>query len=241
MRHEITKEFLEGQYVVNQRSMPDIAKEIGCATGTVQNYMKKYGIPARPCGSPTRHGDLSGKKIGEWEVLSRDQTVRGTVIYACRCSCGSIKKVRQTHLLKGRSKKCLRCTFKKAYKHSLWKGHGEISGRKWREIVTNSTRKGTRLSRISGFSVTIQFAWELFLKQERKCALTGMSIRFQTDHKDKDATASLDRISPEKGYTEDNIQWVHKDVNRMKNSYFQEYFIRVCRMVAKKFPEPKAW
>ena len=46
-------------------------------------------------------------------------------------------------------------------------------------------------------------------------------------------TASLDRIDSSKGYTTDNIQWVHKDINIMKNDYGNDYFIEICKKVAK--------
>ena len=29
------------------------------------------------------------------------------------------------------------------------------------------------------------------------------------------------------------MQWVHKDVNIMKNIFSQEYFVNICRLVAK--------
>jgi hypothetical protein len=45
-------------------------------------------------------------------------------------------------------------------------------------------------------------------------------------------TASLDRIDSSKGYCEDNVQWVHKDINRMKNTFDQDYFISLCKLIA---------
>lgn len=47
-------------------------------------------------------------------------------------------------------------------------------------------------------------------------------------------TASLDRIDSTKGYTLDNIQWVHKHINVMKMDLDQEYFIKLCKLVTKK-------
>lgn len=43
---------------------------------------------------------------------------------------------------------------------------------------------------------------------------------------------SLDRIDSNKGYVEGNVQWVHKDVNMMKQSYSNERFIGICCMIA---------
>lgn len=74
--------------------------------------------------------------------------------------------------------------------------------------------------------------WELFLKQERKCALSKEEIRFPSNYKDKTGTASLDRIDSNLGYVEGNVQWVHKDVNKMKSDFSEEYFICWCKKIA---------
>ena len=44
-------------------------------------------------------------------------------------------------------------------------------------------------------------------------------------------TASLDRIDSKKGYTIDNIQWVHKDVNKMKMDLQEEDFFRIVKEI----------
>jgi len=48
-------------------------------------------------------------------------------------------------------------------------------------------------------------------------------------------TASLDRIDSTKSYHKDNIQWVHKRVNRMKMNYTMEEFVDWCKKVAHHF------
>lgn len=74
--------------------------------------------------------------------------------------------------------------------------------------------------------------WEIFLKQGKKCALTGEILYFspiQTDR--KKSNASLDRIDSSKGYTENNIQWVLKNINLMKRELSDKDFIEICRKV----------
>ena len=39
-------------------------------------------------------------------------------------------------------------------------------------------------------------------------------------------------IDSSKGYIKDNVQWVHKDVNFMKQSLPQEKFIDYCRKIS---------
>lgn len=46
-------------------------------------------------------------------------------------------------------------------------------------------------------------------------------------------TASLDRIDSSRGYEIDNIQWVHKDVNKMKMGLSQNEFIDICKIISK--------
>ena len=44
-------------------------------------------------------------------------------------------------------------------------------------------------------------------------------------------TQSLDRIDSTKGYTIDNVQWVHKYINLMKHQLTQQQFIDFCKKV----------
>lgn len=81
------------------------------------------------------------------------------------------------------------------------------------------------------FQVTKGDILELWEKQGRKCALSGLDIgwaRVGRVH-----TISLDRIDNNRGYTLDNIQLVHKHVNFLKHTFPQVYFVNLCRMIAK--------
>jgi len=83
-------------------------------------------------------------------------------------------------------------------------------------------------------NVTIEFIWELFLNQNRKCALSGVEIGFKKSvkrEKKRDETASLDRIDSLKAYTEDNVQWVHKDINKMKWDFPVNRFLELTKLV----------
>ena len=77
------------------------------------------------------------------------------------------------------------------------------------------------------FTITIEEIWDIYIAQDKVCALTGVSISFND-------TASLDRIDNAIGYIKSNIQIVHKDVNYMKYTYSQDYFIKMCNLVASK-------
>ena len=74
--------------------------------------------------------------------------------------------------------------------------------------------------------------WRLFLIQKRKCALTNKILNFGKRSRSVQCTASLDRIDSKKGYENGNVQWVHKDINKIKWDYDQDYFIEMCKLVA---------
>lgn len=82
------------------------------------------------------------------------------------------------------------------------------------------------------FNITIEQIYEKLEKNNFKCALSGMDLRFKPyglKH-----PASIDRIDSSIGYEISNIQLVHKDVNFMKQRFSQEYFIATCLMIAQK-------
>jgi len=60
--------------------------------------------------------------------------------------------------------------------------------------------------------------------------LSGVQLVFFWEREDRaKTTASLDRIDSTKGYTLDNIQWVHKTLNRLKMNLDNQEFIEWCK------------
>ena len=95
-----------------------------------------------------------------------------------------------------------------------------------RNIEQSAKRRDLRLF------VSIEFLWELYEQQERQCALSGLPIAFGRVHYPHETTASLDRIDSNLEYTPQNVQWVHKAINRLKHKLEQGYFIALCKAVA---------
>jgi hypothetical protein len=110
-------------------------------------------------------------------------------------------------------------------KNLRFTGYEEISGEFW-----SSIKIGAKV-RCIDFSVSIQDIYEIFIKQDKKCSLSGINIWMNRTSKEN-KTASLDRINSDLGYVYGNIQWIHKDINKMKNDYEQNYFILLCKKVA---------
>lgn len=177
--------------------------------------------------------DLTGQVFGKLTVVARIENNRGKQArWECVCECGKTTSVLGQHLRKGATKSC-GCGHPKGKSHKQWKGVGEISGEFWSSKIVRSANGSKRSNgRTLELSITKEYAWELFLAQNRKCALSGIDLYFPDKWK-TNGNASLDRIDSGKGYIEGNVQWVHKDINMMKRTYTNEYFIKMCKTVAK--------
>lgn len=148
-------------------------------------------------------------------------------LWKCRCDCGNEKIVRSDCLRQGGVTSCGCNANLTGNESKTWKGFGEISGSFWGRII-----KGAKMRNIL-FDISIEEAWDLFLKQNRKCALSGIDLSFGKMTKDfKIKTASLDRIDSKLGYIKGNIQWVDKRINFMKQSLNQDEFIQLCKKIS---------
>lgn len=177
--------------------------------------------------------DLTGLQFGRYRVIKVDENAfKGRMRWVCQCECGNISSVRSTDLKRGLALSCgcfnseMSKEKNSGYNNHNWSGYEEIRGDFFKDIGRKAIKRNLE------FNITIEQIWGLFIKQNRKCALSGLPLKFQSKYKSKDGTASLDRIDSSKGYTIDNIQWVHKDVNRMKLNYPEEYFINICNLIS---------
>jgi hypothetical protein len=162
-------------------------------------------------------------KFNEWTVIS--EPVMGKVL--CRCSCGFENNIDTYSLYHGASKRCWKCGYsKKMEENPAWKGYKEIPYGWFSKYFER--KKGNKKQRTG--DITIQDAHALWIFQDKKCALSGVLIGFYDDGKGH--TCSIDRIDSLKEYTLDNIQLVHKDINIMKNKFDNQYFIKMCKLIA---------
>jgi hypothetical protein len=106
-----------------------------------------------------------------------------------------------------------------------WKGYKEIPYGWFSKYFERGNKKNHRTG-----DITIQQIYDIWIKQNKKCALSNVDIDFI--QRDKiGISASIDRIDSKKEYVIDNVQLVHKDVNLMKNHYDQNYFIKMCKLI----------
>lgn len=145
------------------------------------------------------------------------------VKYRCK-DCSRIYVCRKHHFASaishGRKVKCITC---KNVKDSC------MLPVVWNKLIFSQKRN----SRVLEFTITKEYAEEVFRLQEGRCCYTGRVITLQDLHKkDRKGTASLDRIDSNKGYIKGNICWVYggKDfnINLMKLSSSRVTFIRAC-------------
>lgn len=140
-------------------------------------------------------------------------------------------------MLIGQSKSC-GCYYKNSDLHKgrnggCWKGYGDLSGRVWGIIKANAKARNIKVS------ISIRYAWQIYKDQKGKCALTGVDIplcvykEYKGGYTKGLSAASLDRIDSSKGYIKGNLQWVHKDINKMKMNLKLQDFIKQCDMVSK--------
>jgi len=184
----------------------------------------------KSCGCFSGVGLIEKKfnKLTVIKLLSKTDKICHDRYWLCQCECGKTKKVRQSHLVNENIKSCGCEQFQVGSKHPCWSGCGEFSGSFFSIIKHGAKTRNLK------FSITKEYIWDLFLKQNRKCALTGLELKFQSRNDKRDGTSSLDRIDNTKGYVEGNIQWVHKDINIMKMDLTEEKLVEYCKLVCLK-------
>lgn len=212
-------------------------------------FQKQYGKPQNRCKKcynkylseyklKTGKTSYSGQKPQKYNLLNMKFGMLTVVEFIyhkehskwkCICSCGKYTITRQSRLLNKKVKSCGCYTGKNiGESHHSWNGYKCISG----SILLRL--KNGALKRNIEFNITAKYIYELFISQDKKCKISGIDLIIfdkVNDFKTGKNTASLDRIDSSKGYIEGNLQWIHKDINRMKNKYSYEYFLDMCKKI----------
>jgi hypothetical protein len=218
-------------------SKREIARRENISPNTVHYWTKKLNLKGKldhdeTGHKPPIHKDLIGKVYGYLLIEGFKQRGPKSAYNAlCKCLlCGSHSEKNLPNILRGSITSC-GCR-KDQYEKMKGKNSAQFTG--YEELTGNIWGKIKRRAIERGFPIQfdIKFAWDLFIKQNRKCALTGIDLKL--GNKNRDITASLDRIDSNTGYIEENVQWVYKDINIMKNMFDQNYFIELCRLVTHK-------
>jgi hypothetical protein len=183
-------------------------------------YLHRSGQKCSVCRFQQNCVVLAGEKYDKLTVINFN-TKNGRKLAICECDCGNIIAMRPESLKNNITNNC-GCAHRGA-----WKGIGEISKTFMSRIIRNAQVREIL------FQVTIEYLWDLYQQQNNRCALSGLEINF-AEKTTEPNEASLDRIDSSKGYVPGNVQWVHKDINLMKNYLPQDRFIELCNLIAQK-------
>lgn len=168
-----------------------------------------------------------GTKFGKLEIISISPIKNNKKTwFVAKCECGTEVLANASKVIRGVRQGCQNCK-NKGINNPKWTGYNEISGTYLKNLKKCAE---SRVGEKAVYTISNEYLWELFLSQERKCALSGLHIAFSKDSYNR-GTASLDRINSDIGYIEGNVQWVHKDINKMKTDFDQEYFIDLCKLI----------
>lgn len=118
---------------------------------------------------------------------------------------------------------------RRAYGIQYNKDHPEVARKK--RIRKSETLKG----KMQGWILNARsrgIEWRLTLEYleslERFCFYTGRELTLKIKEEN---TLSLDRIDSSRGYVEDNVVFCCADINKMKNKFALEYFLRIVKEI----------
>ena len=219
----LTKELLKKEFLENNLSASAIAKKYQIKSeNSVTQAIKRFNIEKRPRNN--------GKFLNiskQW--LYQKYVIEDMSALSIANLLGSNRKATILQKLKEFNIPARKTTKTKKYIQSQKRKFGELSGRYVYGL------KFSALKRKITWDLDGWYLMNLFEKQNRQCAISGYDIVFcETTERPNEQTASLDRIDSSKGYLEGNVQWVHKDVNKMKWDLDQDTFIKWCKIITER-------
>lgn len=225
------------KYIPLSQSFRELAKRVNISPGkNFNDYVRNLGedlshfTMSHP--NSTKYKNHKGKTFGFLtiiDVISINNDIKTMWYFTCQCKCGNIKNILVTNVVKKRTISCgcaQQQSIPKGNRSSNWNGVGELSGSFFYQIKCQAKKRSI------DFKLTKEYLWDLFIKQDRKCKFTGIELHFSSSSCKYNQTASLDRIDNNKPYIKGNVQWVHKNINKMRNDLTIEDFVQSCKMVA---------
>lgn len=165
-----------------------------------------------------------GDKFKNWIVIEgpRTSTHRSIQwkVQCCKCN-ATTRWIESSELIdRNGSFMCYKC----AQKERGERNRIQNGGTKYLSINRYHRWERSAKKRNYIFSVSIQYLTELYLLQNKKCAITGEFL----PNLEK---ASLDRIDSTQGYIEGNVQWVTVQANLSKHIMNMDELYNFCKNV----------
>jgi hypothetical protein len=219
-RTKIDKDKLYELYMNQGLSMNKISLLENCSESFVKTNLSYYNIPIKSCSQYSIPA-LSKEQL-ILEYVDNDLPIH-VIAQKYKCNFNHVSKLLTKYNIPKRKDP----KFRKGKTNPKWKGG---------EIVPSSLHydyKHGAERRSIEFNITISDMEQQYLKQNGCCAISKQPISLPISRSEfKKSTASLDRIDSSKGYTPDNIQWVHKKIQQMKWNIPQNEFIEWCKIIS---------
>ena len=198
-----------------------------CSCGTIKEInltalVRGRTTRCRSCAARSRTERIEiGSRFKHWTVIENPIYRNNAAYYKCRCDCGNeALKLHAELMYKHKDFQCASCA-QKENKRQFMLDNGKVGDL---NLTMYTYFKNSALKRNLEFNVSIEYLWNLFLSQNKKCAITGDEI---IDFK----KASLDRIDSSKGYIEGNVQWTTRQANISKHIMTMEELYEFCKKV----------
>ena len=113
-----------------------------------------------------------------------------------------------------------------------YKGYKDISGTFWCIFISSAKKRKIEVS------IDIKYLWDLYLKQKRRCLVSGVPLVLDSFERKKKKLkngyyfASLDRIDNSLGYCDGNVRWIAREINYMKWKLTETDFLFFCKKIS---------
>lgn len=216
----ISKSDLLDIYITKNFSRKKTCEHFNCTLSYLNSKIKEFNIPSKNLGV-----DFTKSKFKSGKILSKTTKNCSNNLnrWIVQCECGKKFTTNSRKLNKLNKISCRICN------NTIKRQDIILPVYIYTRIKTNAEKRN--------------YSWEisredlefLLIKQNFKCALSGVDIIIATkatNDKRGQTTISLDRKDSSIGYTIDNIQWVHKRINLMKNKFPDKEFLEWCSIIS---------
>lgn len=212
------------------QSIAALARKLECNISTIKKNLIKHKVEyEKLLLVNNRYDSLIRKKINQLTIQTiYDKNNRKYCL--CLCDCNKEKEFRLDAVTSGKVISCCgrKNKQRKGQDNACYTGVQDLSGAFFGSIKSSANYRKIE------FLLTKEYLWNLYIEQDKKCKFSGLDIYFPKGSVFRTGNISLDRANSTLGYIEGNVQWVHKDINMMKNVYSNEYFVKICTLVADK-------